>query len=173
MTLTLTLHSVPAGLHMLWSAAGTRPDRAGWVPHGQSRLSCHSGSRYSNRDQVGAPMSLASLSLTYWRPPGTAGGRETKARSTCWSTLPPSSPCSPASFRCSHFAASSSRQIHQSGGLKLHNFLASVFQVPCTLRTGPIQEGSQPGPRLDRKARVGKDPKAHSRYRPNQACTRN
>ena len=41
-------------------------------------------------------MSLASSSLTHWRPPGTAGGRETKARSTCWSTLPPSSPCSPA-----------------------------------------------------------------------------
>ena len=39
------------------------------------------------------------------------------------------------------------------------------------LRTGPIQEGSQPGPRLDRKARVGKDPKAHSRYMRNQACT--
>ena len=38
------------------------------------------------------------------------------------------------------------------------------------LRTGPIQEGSQPGPRLDRKARAGKDPKAHSRAKANQAC---
>ena len=39
------------------------------------------------------------------------------------------------------------------------------------LRTGPIQEGSQPGPRLDRKARARKDPKAHSRAKANQACT--
>eukprot|EP00964_Phaeocystis_antarctica_P014236 scaffold7840_cov35-Phaeocystis_antarctica.AAC.1 len=31
------------------------------------------------------------------------------------------------------------------------------------LRTGPIQEGFQPGPGLNRKARAGKDPKAHSR----------
>eukprot|EP00964_Phaeocystis_antarctica_P141196 scaffold106172_cov54-Phaeocystis_antarctica.AAC.1 len=39
------------------------------------------------------------------------------------------------------------------------------------LRPGPIQEGSQPGPRLDRKARARKDPKAHSRHMSNQACT--
>ena len=39
------------------------------------------------------------------------------------------------------------------------------------LRTGPIQEGSQPGPRLDRKARARKDPKVRSRYMSNQACT--
>ena len=39
------------------------------------------------------------------------------------------------------------------------------------LRTGPIQEGSQPGPRLNRKARAGKDPKAHSRGMRNQACS--
>ena len=39
------------------------------------------------------------------------------------------------------------------------------------LRTGPIQEGSQPGPRLDRKARAGKDPKAHGGFKANQACT--
>ena len=38
------------------------------------------------------------------------------------------------------------------------------------LRTGPIQEGSQPGPRLDRKARAGKDPKAHGGFKANQAC---
>ena len=41
------------------------------------------------------------------------------------------------------------------------------------LRTGPIQEGSQPGPRLDRKARAGKDPKAHGRFMANQACNPN
>ena len=39
------------------------------------------------------------------------------------------------------------------------------------LRTGPIQEGSQPGPRLDRKARAGKDPKAHGGFKAKQACT--
>ena len=38
------------------------------------------------------------------------------------------------------------------------------------LRTGPIQEGSQSGPRLDRKARAGKYPKAHGRFMANQAC---
>eukprot|EP00964_Phaeocystis_antarctica_P121945 scaffold85619_cov26-Phaeocystis_antarctica.AAC.2 len=37
------------------------------------------------------------------------------------------------------------------------------------LRTGPIQEGSQPGPRLDRKARARKDPKARG-TKPNQGC---
>ena len=42
-----------------------------------------------------------------------------------------------------------------------------LFCLDCL---GPIQEGSQPGPRLDRKARVGKDPKAHPRYMRNQAC---
>ena len=42
---------------------------------------------------------------------------------------------------------------------------------PWGLRTGPIQEGSQPGPRLDRKARAGKDPKAHGRFMANQACS--
>ena len=39
------------------------------------------------------------------------------------------------------------------------------------LRTGPIQEGSQPGPRLDRKARARKDPKAQGGFTANQACT--
>ena len=38
------------------------------------------------------------------------------------------------------------------------------------LRTGPIQEGSQPGPRLDRKARARKDPKAQWGFKRNQAC---
>ena len=35
------------------------------------------------------------------------------------------------------------------------------------LRTGPIQEGSQPGPRLDRKARARKDPKAPGGFKAN------
>eukprot|EP00964_Phaeocystis_antarctica_P052503 scaffold30758_cov50-Phaeocystis_antarctica.AAC.1 len=39
------------------------------------------------------------------------------------------------------------------------------------LRTGSIQEGSQPGPRLDRKARARKDPKAHGGFKRNQACS--
>eukprot|EP00964_Phaeocystis_antarctica_P163822 scaffold140711_cov127-Phaeocystis_antarctica.AAC.1 len=42
---------------------------------------------------------------------------------------------------------------------------------PWGLRPGPIQVGSQSGPRLDRKARARKDPKAHSRHMRNQACT--
>eukprot|EP00964_Phaeocystis_antarctica_P102579 scaffold67914_cov48-Phaeocystis_antarctica.AAC.1 len=42
---------------------------------------------------------------------------------------------------------------------------------PWGLRTGPIREGSQPGPRLDRKARAGKDPKAHVGFKANQACS--
>ena len=37
------------------------------------------------------------------------------------------------------------------------------------LRTGPIQEGSQPGPTLDRKARARKDPKAQGGFTANQA----
>ena len=41
------------------------------------------------------------------------------------------------------------------------------------LRTGPIQVGSQPGPRLDRKARARKDPKAQWGFKRNQACTDN
>eukprot|EP00964_Phaeocystis_antarctica_P022646 scaffold12595_cov65-Phaeocystis_antarctica.AAC.1 len=41
------------------------------------------------------------------------------------------------------------------------------------LRTGPIQEGSQPGPRLDRKARAGKYPTAQWGFKTNQACIRN
>eukprot|EP00964_Phaeocystis_antarctica_P046963 scaffold27152_cov65-Phaeocystis_antarctica.AAC.3 len=39
------------------------------------------------------------------------------------------------------------------------------------LRTGPIQEGSQPGPRLGRKARAGKAPTAQGGFKRNQACT--
>eukprot|EP00964_Phaeocystis_antarctica_P049116 scaffold28446_cov30-Phaeocystis_antarctica.AAC.1 len=37
------------------------------------------------------------------------------------------------------------------------------------LRTGSIQEDSQPGPRLDRKARAGKDPTAQWGFKTNQA----
>ena len=33
-----------------------------------------------------------------------------------------------------------------------------------------IQEGSQPGPRLDRKARARKDPTAQWGFKANQAC---
>ena len=42
---------------------------------------------------------------------------------------------------------------------------------PWGLRTGHIQEGSQPGPRLDRKARTGKDRTAQWGFKRNQACS--
>ena len=68
---------------------------------------------------------------------------------------------------------SSSRQSPQKWRAEAAQLLVGCFSQqghPWGLRTGPIQEGSQPGPRLDRKARAGKDPKAHSRYMRNQAC---
>ena len=51
------------------------------------------------------------------------------------------------------------------------------YWVICTpLSIGPIYAilrrvlSSQPGPRLDRKARARKDPKAHGAFKANQAC---
>eukprot|EP00964_Phaeocystis_antarctica_P034273 scaffold19475_cov24-Phaeocystis_antarctica.AAC.1 len=67
--------------------------------------------------------------------------------------------------------SSSSHHIPQSSGSKSIELLVWRFGQPghpWGLRTGPIQEGSQSGPRLDRKARARKGPKA---MRKKQACT--
>ena len=70
--------------------------------------------------------------------------------------------------------SSSSHHIPQSSGSKSIELQFRRFRNPghpWGLRPGPIQAGSQSGPRLDRKARARKDPKAHGRFMANQACT--